>query len=501
GGYLYADYVCGKIFLLKLSGSTWQSTQFASGSDVVSMAFGPYQGGRALYYTTFSDNGQLRRIAFTGTGSTNQPPVAVANATPRSGPAPLQVSFDGSQSSDPNAGDTLTYSWNFGDGTALGSGVTTSHTYSTAGTFNATLTVRDQLGAASTPVSVQIQSGNSAPVPTIATPAAGTLFRVGQTLTLSGSASDAQDGTLPVSSLSWTVLRHHDAHTHPYVAPTTGNNLTFAAPPPEDLAATENSFLEVQLTATDSQGLRATTTRIVEPHLVDVSFASAPQGRTLTVNGTSIVTPVTFVSWESYALNVDAPAQTGFTFASWSDGGARAHTISTPATAATYTATFTSAPSVVPTVFINFQPAGASVPAGYLADTGAVFGSRGNGQSYGWNANNSSTARDRNSSRSPDQRYDTLQHLQKSPNRNGRWELQLPNGSYRVRVVAGDASNVDSVFRLMVENVLVVSGTPSSATRWIEGTATVTVSDGRLTLSNGTGASNNKVCFLEVSSP
>ena len=52
-----------------------------------------------------------------------------------------------------------------------------------------------------------------------------------------------------------------------------------------------------------------------------------------------------------------------------------------------------------------------------------------------------------------------------------------------------------------VEGVRVVSGTPTSARRWIEGTAVVTVSDGRLTVSNGAGASNNKVNFLDVERP
>jgi glucose/arabinose dehydrogenase/PKD repeat protein len=498
-GYLFADYVCGRIFLLKQSGSTWQRTDFATAagsSSVVAMTFGPHQGGRALFYTTYASGGQVRRITFAS--PTNQPPVAVASATPRSGPVPLAVSFDGSQSSDPNPGDTLTYSWNFGDGTPLGSGVSPTHSYASAGVYNATLTVRDQLGAASPPVSVQIQPGNTPPVPTISAPAAGALFRVGQTLTLSGAASDAQDGTLPATALSWSVLQHHNTHTHPYLSPTSGNNLTITAPPPEDLAATETSYLEVQLTATDSQGLRATTTRIVEPRTVDITLASAPSGRTLTVNGSSIVAPTTLVSWDGYALNVNAPAQSGFSFVSWSDGGAQAHTITTPATATTYTATFSAA---APTRLINFQPAGSPVPAGYLADTGAIFGNRGNGQSYGWNLNNAATARDRNAANSADQRYDTLQHLQKPENPNARWELLVPNGSYRVRVVAGDASHFDSVFRLSVEGVLAVSGTPTSATRWLEGTVTVNVSDGRLTVSNGTGASNNKICFIEVGPP
>jgi hypothetical protein len=47
--------------------------------------------------------------------------------------------------------------------------------------------------------------------------------------------------------------------------------------------------------------------------------------------------------------------------------------------------------------------------------------------------------------------------------------------------------------------VATVSGTPPSSTRWLEGTSTVTVDDGRLTLSSGAGASNNKICFVETS--
>jgi glucose/arabinose dehydrogenase len=147
---------------------------------------------------------------------------------------------------------------------------------------------------------------------------------------------------------------------------------------------------------------------------------------------------------------------------------------------------------------INFQPSGAPVPAGYLADTGLVFANRGNGQSYGWNADNRAQARDRNAVNALDQRYDTLTHLQKAAVPDGVWEIALPNGSYAVRVVSGDASYFDSVFRLTVEGVLTVSGTPTTSTRWIEGTATVSVADGRLTIRSGAGGSNNKICFVEI---
>jgi glucose/arabinose dehydrogenase len=152
------------------------------------------------------------------------------------------------------------------------------------------------------------------------------------------------------------------------------------------------------------------------------------------------------------------------------------------------------------TIQINFQPAGAPVPTGYLPDTGLVFANRGNGQSYGWNADNSAQARDRNAANSPDQRYDTLTHFQKAAVPDGVWEIAVPNGSYVVRVVSGDAGYFDSVFRTTVEGVLTVNGTPTTSTRWVEGTSTVTVTDGRLTIRSAPGASNNKICFVEITS-
>ncbi|MBA3332869.1 MAG: hypothetical protein H0U30_02660 [Actinobacteria bacterium] len=132
---------------------------------------------------------------------------------------------------------------------------------------------------------------------------------------------------------------------------------------------------------------------------------------------------------------------------------------------------------------INFQPAGAAVPAGYLPDARAVLGLRSGGERFGWNADNTAQTRDRNATNSPDQRYDTLTHLQKPANPNAVWEIVVPNGTYTVRVVAGDAAHFDGVFRLNVEGVLALSGTPSASTRWFDVTSSVTVSDGRLTIS------------------
>jgi hypothetical protein len=44
----------------------------------------------------------------------------------------------------------------------------------------------------------------------------------------------------------------------------------------------------------------------------------------------------------------------------------------------------------------------------------------------------------------------------------------------------------------------VVSGTPTTASHWVEGTAIVTVTDGRLTVANGAGSSNDKLDYVDV---
>ena len=72
------------------------------------------------------------------------PPEAIARADVTSGPAPLTVHFDGSQSYDPQGGD-VTYRWNLGDGT-LSYDCSPVHTYALAATYTATLSVYDSLG-------------------------------------------------------------------------------------------------------------------------------------------------------------------------------------------------------------------------------------------------------------------------------------------------------------------------------------------------------------------
>jgi hypothetical protein len=107
----------------------------------------------ADFGTGAAGTGAVREIV----GPPNNTPAAAASADSTSGTAPLTVHFDGSASSDPD-GDTLTYSWDFGDGSS-GNTVSPTHVYAHGGSYTATLTVDDgREGSSSTGVGVEVAS-------------------------------------------------------------------------------------------------------------------------------------------------------------------------------------------------------------------------------------------------------------------------------------------------------------------------------------------------------
>jgi glucose/arabinose dehydrogenase len=350
GDYFFSDF-CND-WIRRYDPTTDQATLFATeGFNPIDLETS--EDG-SLY--VMQRRGALIKIQFSG--DANRPPSAVIAADKTSGPVPLSVKFDGSGSSDPDNGDTLSYVWHFGDGsTETTTTPTTSHTYSTKGTYTASLQVRDNHGAVSDPDAVRIDAGNEAPEPTIGSPSADLLFKVGKQITLSGSATDPEDGALPNSAFSWDVLLwHNGSHTHPLFSGT-GNDLTFTAPQPEDLfsATGPGNYLEVRFTATDSTGLSKTVVREVQPNRVNLTFGSNQSGLSLEVDKQAFVAPKTLVSWEGYKLNVNAPSPqtlsgTTYAFSSWSDAGMQQHEIITEAAPSTYTATYTATSATACTI-------------------------------------------------------------------------------------------------------------------------------------------------------
>jgi phospholipase C/outer membrane protein assembly factor BamB len=193
------------------------------------------------------------------------------------GAAPLTLNFDGSGSSD-YGGSIASWDLSFGDGSADATGTgpppaTLAHTYTSPGTFTASLTIVNQAGGTAT-ATTSVEVTPPPPVPTLTASPPGGNAPVNNA-TFDGSGTTDPDGTITSWSLSF-------GDGSP---PVTG-----AGPPPSPTAV--HSFPQAgdygaTLPVTDSHGVSAVApfTFIVQP-TVSVTPNVAPPASKVAVSGT-----------------------------------------------------------------------------------------------------------------------------------------------------------------------------------------------------------------------
>ncbi|MGN9843775.1 LamG-like jellyroll fold domain-containing protein [Nonomuraea sp. H19] len=328
------------------------TANFDSGMPTVELEIGP---GGDLYAVDY-DHGTIVRYIYD-----NNPPAAVINASATSGTAPLAVTFSGTSSSDAD-GDALTYAWDLdGDGELDDStSATPSFTYAQPGSYVVRLRVSDGRGGQGD-ASVTVNVNNTAPTAAIGAPTATTTWAVGQTISFSGTGTDAQDGTIPGARMKWTLVLNHcpgTCHEHE-ITTFTGASGSFQAPDHD-----YPSHLELRLTVTDAQGLTDTKSVVLQPRTVNLTFQSSPPGLQLGFNAEQTITPFTrtVIVGSGNSVSAPSPQSAGgesHSFSSWSDSGAATHQIVAPATATTYSASY------IPT------PAAPGLVAAYAMDEGA----------------------------------------------------------------------------------------------------------------------------------
>ena len=282
----------------------------------------------ALWFTDLN-SGKVWRI---GHSDGNQPPTAVATATPPGGPPPLNVQLSAADSSDPDPGDTLSYAWDLDEDDEFDDSnqVSPARLYSSKGAKVASVRVSDPDGASDTD-SVTIQVGTTPPTATLLAPASSLTWEVDEPIAFAGTGSDAEDGSLPPSAFKWRLYVHHcpsNCHVHQIESKTGLSEGSFVAPDHE-----YPSWLEIELTVTDSDGLTDTESVNVLPETVSVQLQSLPApGFELAFDGGSVVTPNTEKVIKGSNNTVAAPDQTlggvPYAFGAWSDGGAASHNFS-----------------------------------------------------------------------------------------------------------------------------------------------------------------------------
>jgi len=350
GALFFADYTRGWIrAMLPGSNGLPDPTQIETlvEPDATAVDLQVSNEGYLFYADIYS--GTVHRVKYV---AQNTAPTAVAAANRTFGALPLSVTFDASGSTDPDVGDTLSYAWDldgdgqFDDSTA----VAPTFVYNSTGVVTARLRVTDAAGGFSI-ANIVIDAGNTPPQATILTPSSSMTFAVGDVITFSGQATDAEDGSLPASALNWRVVLHHCAvlnpsncHEHflqdiPGVA-----SGSFIAPDHEF-----PMYIELRLTV-QSGTLTDVKSVNLQPRTTTWTFDTVPTGLNAGVYAQALPTPYSraIIVGGQTSIAVDSPQTLDgvqYQFSSWSDGGARSHSVTADANPRTYTATFAVAPT------------------------------------------------------------------------------------------------------------------------------------------------------------
>ena len=372
GKYFYQEFCNGWINYLDLSSGVVRKS-FATGLPGRSLALDVGRDGN-LYYLSRA-TGTLYKIIYSANvlpAVTDQPD----NVTVSEGqPATFTVSATGAA--------PLNYQWQKDNLNIAGA---TASTYtipatqpSHAGSYR--VIVSNTAGSAtSAAATLTVTAFNARPVASITSPATGTLYRGGEVIKFSGTASDAEDGTLPAGVFSWSLVFHHGTHTHdgPPIAVGVKSG-SFTVPNSGETAA--NVFYRLYLTVTDSQGLTGTKSTDLKPRTTTITLNSNPTGLSVKLDGQPVTTPFSTLGVEGIQrmIGVTTPQTVNgqtYTFTAWAHGGAAMQTIITPEANTTYTAKFSLSNALpYPWLTANIGNVGFVGNAGFSNGTFTISGS------------------------------------------------------------------------------------------------------------------------------
>jgi glucose/arabinose dehydrogenase/PKD repeat protein len=377
GALFFADYSRNCIWVMRAGTDgapdpATAATFIAHAASPTDLKIGP---AGDLFYVDIA-GGAIHRVRYDG----GDAPRAKLVADRTSGPTPLTVTFDATGSTSP-VGSALTFEWDLDDdGVVDATGATASYAYATAGSYSPHLVVRDAAGRSVT-ADITIVAGNTAPSPSIETPASTIQWRIGETIGFRGSAFDVEDGTLPDSALRWTLILNHCSsaaacHEH-FLREAAGAVGTFVAP-----EHSYPSFLTLRLTATDNAGLEGVAEVRLDPQTVALQFDSEPQGVAIATGDEVLVTPArkTVIAGSHVSLAAPASADIAgaiFDFEQWSDAGPAAHVFVADAPA-TLVASYVRRPSTLSSAW-TARDVGATGLTGTATENGGVMTVRGAG--------------------------------------------------------------------------------------------------------------------------
>jgi glucose/arabinose dehydrogenase len=333
GKYFFADYC--QDWIRVLDPATKAVALFASGLEA---AVDVQVGNDGAVYYLERNKGLLKRITFSG--GFPVPPTITEQ------PANVNVVVGATATFTVSAEGTppLAYQW-------LRSGVPISGATGPTLSFTAAATddgttysakVSNAAGSVLSQAALLSVFEGTPPVPKINPLPAS--YAAGDTIPFSGSAKDGTGASLPASSLTWHIDLHHDAHTHPVLLELSGAGGSFDVPIGEHREAA-NVFFRLELTAVDTHGIAATTSKDIHPRVATLHLDTVPSGLQIDVDGPSVVTPAAIQSVVGIEHTLTPAASQSldgqaYAFVSWGAAAGSSVTFLTPEEGAAYTATY-----------------------------------------------------------------------------------------------------------------------------------------------------------------
>ncbi|MHA2611181.1 MAG: PKD domain-containing protein [bacterium JZ-2024 1] len=235
------------------SGTEWTGINEGSSGTTCSVGIEYIQAGVYVVTVRVSDDDtptNTDTATLFITVRSNPRPIAVLEATPTFGNAPLTVTFSAFNSRDPDETNVIVqYDYDFGDSSnCINCGILAVHTYTAAGTYTAILTVTDDEGLTDTErVTISVDA-NPPPI-AVATATPG-FCSAPCDIVFDGSGSYDPDDTNVITAYSWNITPASN------VTPVSSSSVTFTAHFNDDA----NGVYDAQLTVTDDEGLTDTVT-------------------------------------------------------------------------------------------------------------------------------------------------------------------------------------------------------------------------------------------------
>lgn len=298
----------------------------------------------SLYYIQYNTNGNLYKLEYTLATT----PIIVNHPASQTVFVNDAVTFTASAS----GAATLNYQWRK-DGIDILNANSNTYIINSVVAGNAgnyTCYVSNTHGNATTnAATLTVKPFNAIPVAKIITPLPSATWSVADVINYSGSATDAEDGTLPASAYQWEVrLFHKDCptceHWHPGPSATQGaSSGSFIADNGGE--SSSNIWVRLILSVTDANGRVGKDSVDLQPNKVIVTVTSSKPGLQVVLGNTE-VTPYnkTMVVNTATVLQAISPQTLGdsiYTFSSWSHGGDATQNLRAPAMATTYKAIYT----------------------------------------------------------------------------------------------------------------------------------------------------------------